>query len=239
MPRAARRCCLVAGALAGLGCALKPRYCAVFAVLECLALTRGLRPWRIMPLAAGTTLLGYAGLVAIVCPAYLRRAVPMALALYGATDVSFLTLLADSACCSADGGGGRPAVAAPAQPDRLQPDAHPGGVRRDQHRGLFRGRQGLVLSSPAGDRGDRAGAAAVDRDRTGAAPVADPLAAWLSRVSRSSSSACRPSGSWSRRPSMRSNQGRPRWIGWSTSSGPNMPGPISPSRNGSRWVFRW
>jgi hypothetical protein len=88
---------LVAGALAGLGCALKPRYCAVFAVLECLALTRGLRPWRIMPLAAGATLLGYAGLVALLCPAYLRRAVPMALALYGATDVPFLTLLADSA----------------------------------------------------------------------------------------------------------------------------------------------
>jgi hypothetical protein len=88
---------LVAGALAGLGCALKPRYAGVFAVLECLALTRGLRPWRTMPLAAGTALVGYAGLVAILCPAYLRRAVPMALALYGATDVPFLTLLADSA----------------------------------------------------------------------------------------------------------------------------------------------
>jgi hypothetical protein len=88
---------LVAGALAGIGCALKPRYGAVFAALECLALTRGLRPWRIMPIAAAITLLGYAGLVAIVCPAYLQRAVPMALALYGATDVPFLTLLADSA----------------------------------------------------------------------------------------------------------------------------------------------
>jgi hypothetical protein len=88
---------LVAGVLAGLGCALKPRYAAVFAVLECLALTRGLRPWRIMPLAAGTALVGYAGLVAILCPAYLRRAVPMALALYGATDAPFLTLLTDSA----------------------------------------------------------------------------------------------------------------------------------------------
>lgn len=87
---------LVAGALAGLGCALKPRYGAVFAVLECLALTRGLRPWRLMPLAAGSTLLIYAAMVAVLCPAYLRRAVPMALALYGATDVPFLTLLADS-----------------------------------------------------------------------------------------------------------------------------------------------
>jgi hypothetical protein len=88
---------LVAGTLAGLGCALKPRYCAVFVVLECLALTRGLRPWRIMPLAAAATLVGYAGLIAILCPAYLARAVPMALALYGATDVPFLVLLADSA----------------------------------------------------------------------------------------------------------------------------------------------
>ena len=87
---------LIAGLLAGLGCALKPRYAGVFAVLECLALTRGLRPWRAMPIAAGTTLLGYAGLVAFLCPAYLRRAVPMALALYGATDVSFLSLLGNS-----------------------------------------------------------------------------------------------------------------------------------------------
>ena len=33
-----------------------------------------------MPLAAGATLAGYAGLVALLCPAYLHRAVPMALA---------------------------------------------------------------------------------------------------------------------------------------------------------------
>jgi hypothetical protein len=50
-----------------------------------------------MPIAAATALVVYAGLVAILCPAYLRRAVPMALALYGATDSPFLTLLADSA----------------------------------------------------------------------------------------------------------------------------------------------
>lgn len=87
---------LAAGALAGLGCALKPRYGAVFAVLECLAFTRGLRPWRWMPIAAGGTLVTYGAMVAILCPAYLRRAVPMALALYGATDVPFVNLLADS-----------------------------------------------------------------------------------------------------------------------------------------------
>ncbi|HEY4040309.1 MAG TPA: hypothetical protein VGM32_00525 [Rhodopila sp.] len=88
---------LLAGVLAGLGCALKPRYAAMFVVLEVVALTRGLRPWRVMPLAAGTALLGYAGLVAIVCPAYLQHAVPMALALYGATDVPFLDLLSATA----------------------------------------------------------------------------------------------------------------------------------------------
>nr|WP_294547123.1 hypothetical protein [uncultured Rhodopila sp.] len=88
---------LAAGVLAGLGCALKPRYAGMFAVLECLALAYGLRPWRALPLAAGTTLLGYAGLVAIVCPAYLGRAVPLALALYEATDVPFLALLQASA----------------------------------------------------------------------------------------------------------------------------------------------
>jgi hypothetical protein len=87
---------VAAGVIAGLGCALKPRYGAVFAVLECLALTRGLRPWRVMPIAAGATLAGYACLVAVVCPAYVRLAVPMALALYGATDVPFLALLWDS-----------------------------------------------------------------------------------------------------------------------------------------------
>lgn len=84
------------GAVAGLGCALKPQYGVTFAALEVLALCRGLRPWRAMPIAAGFTLVGYAGLVALMCPAYLHRAIPMATALYGATNVSFLDLLRDS-----------------------------------------------------------------------------------------------------------------------------------------------
>jgi hypothetical protein len=95
--RASVTASLIAGVLAGLGCALKPRYAGVFAVLECVALTSGLRPWRVLPLAAGTTLLAYAGSVALFCPAYLHRAVPMALALYGATDAPFLGLLSDTA----------------------------------------------------------------------------------------------------------------------------------------------
>ena len=94
--RTDRRDALIAGVLAGLGCALKPRYAGVFVVLEALALMRGLRPFRIMPFAAGATMLAYAGLVALLCPQYLRRAVPLALALYGATDVPLRHLLADS-----------------------------------------------------------------------------------------------------------------------------------------------
>ncbi|MDR3535851.1 MAG: hypothetical protein P4L71_05065 [Acetobacteraceae bacterium] len=88
---------ILSGVLAGLGCALKPRYAGVFVVLEGLALLRGLRPWRAMPIAVGVTMAAYAGLVLLVCPAYLRRAVPLALALYGATDVPFPHLLLDSA----------------------------------------------------------------------------------------------------------------------------------------------
>jgi hypothetical protein len=88
---------VLSGILAGLGCALKPRYAGVFLTLELLALTRGLRPWRALPLAAGVTMAGYAGLVVLICPAYVNRAVPLAVALYGATDVPFISLLLDSA----------------------------------------------------------------------------------------------------------------------------------------------
>ncbi len=91
-----RTAAIAAGVLAGLGCALKPRYGAVFAVLECLALARGMRTCRLKPLSAIAAFGGYGVLVAVLCPAYLRRAVPLALALYGATDVSFLHLVADS-----------------------------------------------------------------------------------------------------------------------------------------------
>ena len=90
------RASLIAGVLAGLGCALKPRYVGVFIVLEGLALVRGLSPVRTQSLAAGAALLVYAALVALICPAYLRRAVPLALALYGASDAPFRHLLIDS-----------------------------------------------------------------------------------------------------------------------------------------------
>lgn len=95
-PRASPITSLAAGILAGLGCALKPQYGIAFAALEAVALCHGLRPWRVAPMAAAVTLAGYVALVAWLCPAYLRRAVPMAMALYGATDVPFRALFLDS-----------------------------------------------------------------------------------------------------------------------------------------------
>lgn len=94
--RSVSRDAVIAGVLAGLGCVLKPRYAGAFVVLEGLAVLRGLNPFRTMPLVAAITMLAYGGLVAWVCPAYLRRAVPLALALYGATDVPLRHLVADS-----------------------------------------------------------------------------------------------------------------------------------------------
>jgi len=93
---ASRREAFISGVLAGLGCALKPRYALAFAAVEVLALMRGLRPWRAQAMGAGLLLVGYSALVVWLYPAYLQRAVPLALALYGATDVSFSTLLWES-----------------------------------------------------------------------------------------------------------------------------------------------
>jgi hypothetical protein len=87
---------VIAGILGGLGCALKPRYAGVFVVLEGVAVLQGLNPLRPKSLAAGATLLTYGCLVALFCPAYLRRAVPLALALYGATDVPLRHIVLDS-----------------------------------------------------------------------------------------------------------------------------------------------
>lgn len=95
--RPTRHAAIIAGVLAAAGCALKPRYVGIFMVLEFMALFRGLRPWRMMPLVAIAALGAYAGVVAWLCPAYLRRAVPMALALYGNSDVPISRLFLESA----------------------------------------------------------------------------------------------------------------------------------------------
>ena len=92
-----RRDAIIAGILAAIGCAMKPRYVGVAIALEALALCRGLWPWRVLPLAGGLAIAFYAALVAVFSPAYINWAVPMALALYGATDVSMWQLFVESA----------------------------------------------------------------------------------------------------------------------------------------------
>ncbi len=88
--------CIGAGMLAGLGCALKPRYGLVLGLLEGLALVRGLRPWRSMPVSAAATIAAYVASVVVIYPAYTARAVPLAIALYGATDTPLRDMLWDN-----------------------------------------------------------------------------------------------------------------------------------------------
>ncbi|MBV9656258.1 MAG: hypothetical protein JOZ42_17025 [Acetobacteraceae bacterium] len=87
---------IAAGVLAGLGCALKPRYGLVLGLLECVALASGLRPWRTMTISAGATVAAYVAAVLAIYPAYLERAVPLGIALYGATDAPFSWMLWDN-----------------------------------------------------------------------------------------------------------------------------------------------
>ena len=95
--RPERRDAIIAGVLAAIGCAMKPRYVGVAIALEAIALTQGLRPWRLLPLAGGLSVALYAGAVALFSPAYFSWAIPMALALYGATDSPMWQLFAESA----------------------------------------------------------------------------------------------------------------------------------------------
>jgi hypothetical protein len=86
----------LAGALAGLGCALKPSYLLAFGLLEVVGWLRGARPWRIASISA-VAALGLYGLgVLVFCPAFLENAIPLALALYGATDTPCRLILSQS-----------------------------------------------------------------------------------------------------------------------------------------------
>jgi hypothetical protein len=84
---------LLAGVVAGLGIALKPTYVIAFGLLELAGLLRGARPLRFASLAMVLTLIAYAAGVIVFCPAYLQKAVPLALALYGGTDTPFWQLV--------------------------------------------------------------------------------------------------------------------------------------------------
>jgi hypothetical protein len=85
------------GILAGLGCALKPTYGLAFVLPELVGWLRGRRIIRAAPLAGVATALLYAGAIVIFCPAFLEQAIPLALALYGGTDVTWIDLVIKAA----------------------------------------------------------------------------------------------------------------------------------------------
>ena len=86
----------IAGILAGIGCALKPQFLLAFALLEILGRMQGLRLVRRMTISAALTLLVYVAAVLLFFPAYFTSAIPLGLALYGASDIGWLQLLSDS-----------------------------------------------------------------------------------------------------------------------------------------------
>ncbi|MCQ4158388.1 hypothetical protein NON00_00410 [Roseomonas sp. GC11] len=84
------------GVLAGLGCALKPRYILCLGAIELAGwLHRGFRI-RLGPVVAGLAAALYLGSVILFVPAFVERAVPLALTLYGGTDTGLLALAAES-----------------------------------------------------------------------------------------------------------------------------------------------
>jgi len=91
-----RKTAVLVGALAALGCALKPSYAVAFGLIELVGWLRGTRPYRLAALSAAATLGLYALGVLIFCPAFLENAVPLALALYGGTDTPCWLILKDS-----------------------------------------------------------------------------------------------------------------------------------------------
>jgi hypothetical protein len=86
----------IAGILAGIGCALKPQFLLAFAVLEIVGGIYGLQLLRRMTISAVVTVLAYIAALLLLYPAYFTSAVPLGLALYGASDVGWLQLLNDS-----------------------------------------------------------------------------------------------------------------------------------------------
>jgi len=87
-----RRDGMLVGILAGLGCALKPTYGLAFVLPELVGWLRGRPVLRAAPIAAVVAALLYAGAILLFCPAFLKYAVPLALALYGGTDTAPLQL---------------------------------------------------------------------------------------------------------------------------------------------------
>ena len=87
---------LGAGVLAGLGGALKPSYLLAIIAMEAVALIRGHRTLRAAPIACFVAAGAYGLGVIVFCPAFLEKAVPLALALYGGTDTPCLEIIGQS-----------------------------------------------------------------------------------------------------------------------------------------------
>ena len=94
--RSTRRTSVAAGIVAGLGCAFKPTYALAFLLPELLGWLRGRPMIRTAPISAFLAATLYGVIVLVFCPAFLRHAVPLALALYGGTDTPLPELLAEA-----------------------------------------------------------------------------------------------------------------------------------------------
>ena len=84
------------GVVASLGCALKPSYAIAFVLLELAGAMRGHRLFRAASLSFACTALIYGAMVVTFCPAFLTKAVPLALALYGGTDTPVWQIIWES-----------------------------------------------------------------------------------------------------------------------------------------------
>ncbi len=87
---------LAAGIVAGLACSLKPTYGFAFLLPEAICLIATRRVLRTAPIVAVASAIVYVGAILLFCPAFLTRAVPLALALYGGTDTPLMGLLFDA-----------------------------------------------------------------------------------------------------------------------------------------------
>lgn len=90
------RALIGSGVLAGLGCALKPRYLLGLAAIELAGwLHRGFRI-RIAPVIAFLAAALYVVSIVLLEPAFIQRAVPLAVTLYGGTDTGLWQLVQES-----------------------------------------------------------------------------------------------------------------------------------------------
>jgi hypothetical protein len=86
----------LAGAIAAIGCAMKPSYGLALLILEVMGLLRGHRRLRLAPASFVVTTGVYGLAVLLFEPDFLTKAVPLALALYGGTDTPVWHILLES-----------------------------------------------------------------------------------------------------------------------------------------------